>query len=153
MIGKHQAQRVLVIHRHGDMAAQIRELRLRRHQGVERHHELIDPPKQHPVVQPPPIRDADAKVLPRGLEHRLQVSGRDPVADRALGVDPPAQDRSMRRVDLAFQRLQPVHSCTWTVTTTLSAGTRFHSMLSSGGAFSGSGPIYVQTTPFRSRHG
>lgn len=86
---------MLVIHRHPGMSAEVGKFRLWRDQRVERHHQLVHPPIQIVVVEPPPGRDADPEILADTLKHRFQVARCDPLADRALLVDPATQDRGM----------------------------------------------------------
>ena len=108
MIGEEDAERVVVVHRHPGVAAQVGKFRLRRHQRIERHHELVDAPIELLVAELPLRRDAHAKILPDAFEGRPQVALGEPFVDLALGVDPAVQNGRMRGIDFAFQRLQPV---------------------------------------------
>jgi hypothetical protein len=108
VVGEHQAQRVLVVHRHPGVAGELRILRLRRNQRVERQQELVDAHVVQVVTRLATRRDVDPAGMLHTFEGGHQVLGLPPLVDGAALVNPRMQDGRMRGVDLAFQRLQPV---------------------------------------------
>src|SRR6185437_779401 len=108
MIRKHDAECVLIVYRHPGMSAQIGKRRERWNERIEWQEKLVDAPVQRIGVIVAPSGDAHPEVLLDALESRTEISLLNPGARRALRVQTAVQKRRMRRVDLAFDGLQPV---------------------------------------------
>src|SRR5258705_444316 len=86
MIGEENAKGVVVVDRYPGVAAQVGKFRLRWHQRIKRHHELVDAPVEFLVAKLPLRRDAHAKLLTHAFERRPQVPLGEPGVDLALGI-------------------------------------------------------------------